>query len=105
MREESAAIGQHKSRSEHHDRPVVAQGGQNGAPNAGPMYRGARDRPTDIACANRGFFGSAAVQNERSYYRGRTRQSVPEPESRPFLGMAAEIDAESAVSACRGLAK
>ena len=27
----------------------MAQGGQNGAPNAGPMYRGARDRSTFLS--------------------------------------------------------
>ncbi len=37
------------------------------------------------------MFGSGALQNERSYYRARAGQSVPEPESRPLLSMAAEI--------------
>ena len=46
---------------------------------------------TDIAVANRRIFGSGALQNERSYYRGNARQSVLEAESRPFLAMAAEI--------------
>jgi len=46
---------------------------------------------TDVAGANRGIFGSGALQNERSYYLGKARQSVLEPESRPFLAMAAEI--------------
>jgi hypothetical protein len=30
----------------------VAQGGQNGAPNAGPMYRGARDRSTVLVASD-----------------------------------------------------
>ena len=44
-----------------------------------------------------GKFCSGALQNERSYYRGKARQSVLEPESRPFLDMAAEIDAPMSV--------
>ncbi len=47
-------------------------------------------RSTAIACANGGIFGSEALQNERSDFRDKARQSVPEPESRPFLDMAAE---------------
>jgi len=32
-----------------------------------------RSRSTDNARANRGIFGSGALQNERSYYRGKAR--------------------------------
>ena len=38
-----------------------------------------------------GIFGSEELENERSDFRDKARQSVPEPESRPFLDMAAEI--------------
>jgi hypothetical protein len=39
-------------------------------------------RSTNIPCANRRFFGSAALQDERSDHPGKVRQSEPEPESR-----------------------
>ena len=45
----------------------------------------------------RGIFGSGALQNERSSYRGKARHCVLEPESRPFLHMASCGVAEDGV--------
>ncbi len=70
-----------------------------GAGPGGPSHAGAAKRSfmtSAIACANGGIFGSEPLQNERSDFRDKARQSVPEPESRPFLDMAAEI-ADSAL--------